>query len=309
MNALWPELSYEEARETYETLHMWTQIIGKIKLSKQPWINHSWHVTLAVTPIGLTTSGLMHEDKHFQIDFDLVQHKLKIITNTRTTRMFDLQGLTVAGFYDHVLRALNELNIQVDINLIPNEIENAIPFNKDNRHFTYHPKHATALHKALLNAQHVFTQFRAEFCGKCSPVHFFWGSFDLAVSRFSGKEAPMHPGGIPNLPDRVAREAYSHEVSSCGFWPGNESVPYAAFYSYVYPEPEGFKDAAILPEEAFFHPDLGEYILPYKAVQQSADPTQKLMEFLRTTYEAAADRAGWDRSSLESNFLSPSVGV
>lgn len=299
MNTQWPELSYADAKDTYETLHMWTQVIGKIKLSKLPWINHSWHVTLAVTPIGLTTSGLMHEDNHFQIDFDLIQHKLKVITNTRLTRMFDLQGLSVAGFYENVVRALNELNIDIDINLHPNEVLNAIPFNKDHIHATYHPKHATALHKALLNAQSVFTQFRSEFNGKCSPVHFYWGSFDLAVSRFSGREAPMHPGGIPNLPDRVAREAYSHEVSSCGFWPGNETVPFAAFYSYIYPEPEGFKDSKIMPEEAFYHRDLGEFILPYKVVQESADPSGRLLEFLRSTYDAASDLAEWDRSSLE----------
>ena len=299
MNKQWPELSYTEAKDTYETLHMWTQIVGKIKLSKQPWINHSWHVTLAVTPTGLTTSGLVYEDKHFQIDFDLVQHKLKVITNTRLTRMFDLQGLSVAAFYENVVRALNELNIRIDINVIPNEVEDAIPFDKDKRHATYHPKHATALHQALLSAQAVFTQFRSEFNGKCSPVHFFWGSFDLAVSRFSGREAPMHPGGVPNLPDRVAREAYSHEVSSCGFWPGNASVPFAAFYSYIYPEPEGYKEAAILPEEAYYNTDLGEFILPYKAVCEADDPSLKLLEFLRSTYNAAAGLADWDRASLE----------
>ena len=302
MNKQWPELLYSEAKDTYETLHMWTQIIGKIKLTKQPWINHSWHVTLAVTPAGLTTGGLMHEDKHFQIDFDLVQHKLKVITNTRLTRMFDLQGLSVAAFYENVVRALNELNISIDINLIPNEVEKAIPFDKDKVHATYHPKHATALHKALLNAQAVFTQFRSEFNGKCSPVHFFWGSFDLAVSRFSGREAPMHPGGIPNLPDRVAREAYSHEVSSCGFWPGNESVPFAAFYSYIYPEPDGYSDSAIGPEEAYYDSQLGEFILPYKAVQDAEDPAVKLLEFLRSTYNAAAGLAEWDRSALDVRY-------
>ena len=299
MNREWPELSYGEAKDTYETLHLWTQIIGKIKLRKLPWINHSWHVTLTVTPTGLTTSGLMLEDKHFQIDFDLVQHKLKVITDSRLTRMFDLQGLSVAQFYENVLRALNELNITVEINVVPNEVENAIPFHLDKVHKTYHPKHATALHKALLNSQNVLTRFRSEFRGKCSPVHFFWGGFDLAVSRFSGREAPMHPGGVPNLPDRVAREAYSHEVSSCGFWPGNEAVPYAAFYSYIYPEPAGFNNVDIVPEGAFYNQELGEFILPYKVVQKAADPQLKLLEFLRSTYDAAADLAQWDRGSLE----------
>ena len=306
MNRLWPELSYGEAKETYETLHLWTQVVGKIKLGKLPWTNHSWHVALAVTPTGLTTSGLMHEDKHFQIDFDLVQHKLKVITDSRLTRMFDLQGLSVAGFYENIVRALNELNIEFEINMLPNEVVTAIPFNKDQVHATYHPKHATALHKALLNIQSVLTRFRSEFHGKCSPVHFFWGSFDLAVSRFSGREAPMHPGGIPNLPDRVVREAYSHEVSSCGFWPGNESVPFAAFYSYIYPEPAGFKNARVLPEEAYYNEDLGEFILPYKEVQSAEDPSAKLLEFLRSTYEAAADLAEWDRGSLENKMFSQS---
>ena len=308
MTREWPELSYSEAKDTYETLHLWTQIVGKIKLMKLPWINHSWHVPLGVSPTGLTTYGLTHEDKHFQIDFDLVQHKLKIITDSRLTRMFDLQGLSVAQFYENVMRALNELNIAVEINVLPNEIPNAIPFNKDKIHKTYHPKHATALHKALLNSEYVLTQFRSEFRGKCSPVHFFWGSFDLAVSRFSGREAPMHPGGIPNLPDRVAREAYSHEVSSCGFWPGNEAVPFAAFYSYIYPEPEGFKKAIILPEGAYYNQDLGEFILPYKVVQKASDPHLKLLEFLRSTYDAAADLAQWDRGSLENRpFLQSSL--
>ena len=306
MTREWPELSYSEAKDTYETLHMWTQIVGKIKLRKLPWINHSWHVTLGVSPTGLTTYGLTHEDKNFQIDFDLVQHKLKIITDSRLTRMFDLQGLSVAQFYENVLRALNELNIEVEINLLPNEIPNAIPFNKDKIHKTYHPKHATALHKALLNSQNVLTQFRSEFSGKCSPVHFFWGSFDLTVSRFSGREAPMHPGGIPNLPDRVVREAYSHEVSSCGFWPGNDAVPFAAFYSYIYPEPQGFKNAVVLPEGSYYHQELGEFILPYKVVQKAADPHLKLLEFLRSTYDAAANLAQWDRGSLENRTFIPS---
>jgi hypothetical protein len=301
MKTEWPALVYEDAKDTYETLHLWTQVIGKIKLSKMPWINHSWHVPLFVTPTGLTTLDLQEEGQHFQIDFDLLQHQLRIITSTGQIRTFALEGLSVADFYEKVVRTLQELDIPVNIYRIPNEIPNAIPFDEDNTHATYQPKHATALHKALLNAQDVLTQFRAGFKGKCSPVHFFWGSFDLAVTRFSGREAPPHPGGIPNLPDRVVQEAYSHEVSSCGFWPGNDAVPFAAFYSYIYPEPAGYKNAKVRPEEAYYHPELGEFILPYKVVQQASNPAATLLEFLQSTYEAAADLGRWDRKLLENN--------
>ena len=299
METEWPELSYASAKSTYETLHLWTQIIGKIKLTKLPWINHSWHVTLLVTPTGFTTSDLRHEDQHFQIDFDLINHQLNIITNTGQSRAFALAGLSVASFYEKVVSALQELNIKININLLPNEVEKAIPFNKDTAHASYQPEHVTALHKALLSAQDVLTQFRAGFNGKCSPVHFYWGSFDLAVSRFSGREAPLHPGGIPNLPDRVVQEAYSHEVCSCGFWPGNEAVPFAAFYSYIYPEPAGYKNAKVKPDAAYYDKSLGEFILPYQEVQQAANPTSTLLDFLQSTYEAAADLAHWDRKSFE----------
>ena len=304
MQANWPELSYADAKDTYETLHLWTQIIGKIKLTKLPWINHSWHVTLAVTPTGLTTSHIMDGGKHFQIDFDFIHHQLQIATSTGEARNFALADMSVADFYEKVVTALDELEIQVKIHLIPNEIENPIPFNEDKTHKTYNSKHAADLHKALLNAQDVLTEFRSEFRGKCSPVHFFWGSFDLAVSRFSGRKAPKHSGGVPHLPDWVAQEAYSHEVSSCGFWPGNEAVPFAAFYCYIYPEPEGFSGSKIKPAEAYYHPQLREFILPYKAVQQASSPSLTLLEFLHSTYDAAADLAQWDRKALEQEFIS-----
>jgi hypothetical protein len=295
----WPQLSYEEAKETYHTLHLWTQIVGKIKSGSLPWINHSWHVTLMVTPTGLTTGDLPAAGKHFQINFDFLDHQLQIVTSSGENRSFDLANLSVAEFYNKILVALKEFSIDAEINRVPNEMENVIPFDKDEEHATYNTDHAEKLHTVLLNANEVFTTFRAEFTGKCSPVHFFWGGFDLAVSRFSGNEAPPHPGGIPHLPDWIAREAYSHEVSSCGFWPGNESLPFAAFYSYIYPEPEGFKNAYIKPGEAYYHNDLREFILPYNDVRKSANPEQMLLDFLHTTYETAANFANWNRRSLE----------
>lgn len=303
METAWPALSYSEAKETYTTLHLWTQIVGKIKLAKLPWINHSWHVTLLVTPTGLTTSDMPDGNQHFQIDFDLVRHNLYIVTSTGSSQTLSLRSISVAAFYKEILAALEELNIQVAINPMPCEIEDAIPFDQDETHATYNPAHAASLHRALLHANDVLTQFRSEYEGKCSPVHFFWGSFDLAVSRFSGREAPQHPGGIPHLPDWVVREAYSQEVSSCGFWPGNDAVPFAAFYSYLYPEPEGYMKAAVQPEQAYYHEGLREFILPYEAVQKSANPTETLLRFLWTTYRAGADLAGWNRNALEKDSI------
>lgn len=299
MKAAWPLLSFKEARDTYETIHLWTQVVGKIRLNKLPWINHSWHVTLYVTPTGLTTADIMDADKHFQIDFDFVLHQLQVKTSEGDSRSFDLEGLSVAGFYKKVFATLQELNIQAEINPVPNELESPIPFHEDETHATYNPKHAVALHQALLRAHDVFTQFRARFNGKCSPVHFFWGSFDLAVSRFSGRDAPKHPGGVPNLPDWVAQEAYCKEVCSCGFWPGNEAVPFAAFYSYVYPAPKDYKNASVKPEQAYYHEELREFVLPYEAVQQAENPQAMLLDFMQSTYEAAADLAQWDRKALE----------
>ena len=299
MKTGWPELNYYASKDTLETIHLLTQVIGKIKLKMQPWINHSWHITLSVSPTGLTTRDFAYKNLHFQIDLDLVQHQLNIKTNTGQNRNLALVHMSVAEFYKKVMHALAELGIDVEIYKVPCELENPIPFDKDQTHKTYNPQQATALHKALLQAQKVMTKFRAEFRGKCSPVHFFWGSFDLAVSRFSGRTAPKHPGGVPGLPDWVTQEAYSHEVSSCGFWPGNEALPEAAFYSYIYPEPEGYRSANIKPAAAYFHETLGEFILPYEAVQSARDPEATLLDFLHSTYEAAATHANWDRNSLE----------
>lgn len=299
MKTGWPELNYHASKDTLETLHLWTQILGKIKLKMQPWVNHSWHVTLSVTPTGLTTGDLSGQNQHFQIDLDLVQHQVSIKTSTGQSRTLALGHISVAEFYKKIMHALAELGINVEIYKVPCELENPIPFDEDNTHKTYNPEQVTALHQALLKAQEVMQKFRAEFRGKCSPVHFFWGSFDLAVSRFSGRTAPKHPGGVPNLPDWVAQEAYSHEVSSAGFWPGNEALPEAAFYSYIYPEPEGYRTASVKPAEAYFHETLGEFILPYEAVRSADKPDAMLLDFLRSTYEAAAKHANWDTQILE----------
>lgn len=295
----WPELSFEKGNDTYQTIHLWTQIAGKIRLAKMPWINHSWHVTLYVTPFGLSTGNIPDLNKHFQINFDFLNHQLQIITSDKEERVFPLSVMSVAGCYRNILGALADLDIGIKINPIPCEIENAVAFHEDEAHSTYVPEVAESLHKALLNVQRVFTNFRAKFSGKCSPVHFFWGSFDLAVSRYSGQKAPLHPGGFPNLADWVAQEAYSHEVCSCGFWPGSEAMPSAAFYCYIYPAPPGFSSASVKPEAAYWHKEMGEFILEYKDIQQAEDPSGVLMQFLDSTYEAAAELANWDREKLE----------
>jgi hypothetical protein len=286
-------------RETYETLHLFTQIVGKIRLVRSPWLNHSWHVTLYVTARGLTTSPIPDGARDFQIDFDFIDHVLRISTSDGATRQFTLAGKSVAGFYTAIMATLAELGIAVTINETPNELPEPIKFSHDNKHASYDPDAVRRFFQILLNADRVLKQFRTSFIGKASPVHFFWGSFDLAVTRFSGRRAPRHPGGVPHLPDAVAWEAYSHEVSSAGFWPGSGAIDYPAFYSYAYPEPPGFRTARVAPNAAFFSEALGEFILPYEAVRTAANPEQALLEFLQSTYEAAANAAKWDRKSLE----------
>ena len=299
MENQWPVLSYEKGKDTYATIHMWTQIVGKINLAVAPWINHSWHITQHITPTGFSTFEMPYKNKNFQIDFDFINHKLKVITSDGEIRDFDLEGKSVADFHRKIFEMLRELGIDLKIYSMPVEMENPIPFEKDTKNSTYDKEEARALHQALLKAQNVLTHVRCNFTGKCSPVHFFWGSFDLAVSRFSGRRAPKHPGGIPSLADWVAQEAYSHEVASFGFWPGSEALPEAAFYAYLYPAPEGYKNAKVKPEGAYFHETLSEFILPYSIVQKSADPEKMLLEFLNSTYEAAATLAKWDREALE----------
>lgn len=295
----WPSLPLEAWVETCATLHLWTQIVGKIRLVQSPWINHAWHVTLYVTARGLTTSPIPHGARTFQIDFDFITHQLILQSSDGGTGGFALEPQSVAAFYQRLMAELDKLALHVDIYRQPNEVENPILFDQDEIHRAYDREYVHRFWQVLAQSDRVFQEFRARFIGKCSPVHFFWGAPDLAVTRFSGRRAPEHPGGIPNLPDRVTREAYSHEVSSCGFWPGGGPIPYPAFYSYAYPEPAGFSTVPIKPSAAFYSADLHEFILPYDAVRQAESPDGALLDFLQSTYEAAADLAQWDRSSLE----------
>lgn len=304
---IWPELPYKAWKDTCTTLHMWTQIVGKIRLVKMPWINHSWHVTLYVTPRGLTTSAIPEGNQQFQIDFDFVDHRLLIQVSNGSTRSLPLQPMAVADFYTRLLETLNQLGIAARISELPNEVAEPIRFSEDRIHGAYDSDYANRFWRVLLQSDRVLKRFRAGFAGKCSPVHFFWGSFDLAVTRFSGRPAPEHPGGIPHLPDAVTREAYSHEVSSAGFWPGGGQTDYAAFYSYTYPVPEGFAAQAVTPTAAFFDDQLGEFILPYDDVRSADDPDSRLLGFLQTTYEAAARTGNWDRASLERDPVPPSA--
>ena len=303
----WPELPTAVWRETCATLHLWTQIVGKIRLARTPWLNHSWHVALYVTTSGLTTSPIPDGTRTFQIDFDFINHDLRISTSNGATRHLLLAGHSVASFYTAVLTTLAELDIHVVIDEIPNELPDPIRFSDDKRHASYDPDAVGRFLQILVNADRVFKQFRTGFLGKASPVHFFWGSFDLAVTRFSGRRAPRQPGGVPNLSDAVACEAYSHEVSSAGFWPGSGAIDYPAFYSYAYPEPEGFRSARVRPEAAFFSEALGEFILPYDAVRTAPDPDQALLAFLQSSYEAAANAAKWARGALECEIGKPGV--
>lgn len=301
----WPELPYTEWADSCATLQLWTQIVGKIRLVKSPWINHSWHVTLYVTPYGLTTSPIVEGARSFQIDFDFVEHRLIIRSSSGEEESFALEPMAVADFYSRIVATLAKLDIDVAINTLPNEVPDPIRFEEDRVHASYDPDYSNRFWRALVQIDRVFSRFRAGFTGKCSPVHFFWGSFDLAVTRFSGRDAPEHPGGIPGLSDAVTREAYNREVSSAGFWPGGGPIDYAAFYSYAYPDPDGFAKSSVQPDEAFFHADLGEFLLPYDAVRTAADPDAALLSFLQSTYEAAADSAGWDRENLEREPVAP----
>jgi hypothetical protein len=295
----WPELPFAAWKATCETLHLWTQVIGKVRLALTPWLNHSWHVTLHVTARGLGTPPMAAGGRDLTIEFDFLDHVLWLRTSDGHFRQLMLRPMAVAEFYADVVVALRELGIGVRINEMPNEIAGAVPFPDDRAHAAYDRDAAGRFFRVLIRSHEVFSHFRTGFLGKASPVHFFWGSFDLAVTRFSGQAAPPHPGGVPNLPDAVAREAYSHEVSSAGFWPGGGAIDYPAFYSYAYPTPEGFAAARVKPEAAFWSKELGEFILPYDAVRTGREPEAELMAFLQSTYEAAADMGRWDRQALE----------
>jgi hypothetical protein len=295
----WPALPFAEWKETAVMLHMWTQIIGKIRLAQTPWVNHSWHVTLYVTSRGLTTSPIPHSLSTFEIVFDFIDHQLRIEKSNGARRTIELKPRSVAEFYRMVMDAIGDLDLTVTINTMPNEIENPIPFDQDEEHRSYDREYANRFWRVLVQADRVFKEFRSRFCGKCSPVHFFWGSFDLAVTRFSGRQAPPHPGGVPHLPDEITREAYSQEVSSLGFWPGNTAAPTPIFYSYAYPEPAGFADAKIQPETASYQPKLREFVLPYDAVRAAESPDEVLLDFAQSAYDAVSKLGRWDRTALE----------
>ena len=296
VRSVWPAMDYAQWRDTLQTLHLWTQIVGKVRLTLSRWVNHGWQVPLYVNARGLGTSAIHADSGIFEIDFDLVDHRLIIRSSEGPPLGFDLAPMSVATFYRQLMSQLRAAGVIVSINVMPNEVPSPIRFPDDEVHASYD---ADAVHRfwgALAQSDRVFKVFRTSFLGKCSPVHFFWGSFDLAVTRFSGRHAPLHPGGVPGLPDPVAREAYSHEVSSAGFWPGNEVDPNPAFYSYAYPAPAGFAQARLAPSEALWSDTLGEWLLPYDAVRKAADPDAALLTFLSTAYRAAADLASWDRS-------------
>jgi hypothetical protein len=295
----WPDLPLAEWADTCATLHLWTQVVGKIRLAHAPLINHWWQVPLYVTSRGLTTSPIAYGSRSFQLDFDFLGHNLIIQTSDGPTAKIALAPRSVADFYAEVMSRLGEFGLETRIWTMPVEIPDAVPFDQDRDHASYDPEYAQRFWRILVQAERVCTLFRSRFLGKVSPVHFFWGSFDLAVSRFSGRAAPTLTSNSPNLGAWVMQEAYSHEVSSCGLWPGNGGFGQAAFYSYAYPEPPGFSEAPVHPDAAHYDPDLGQFILPYDAVRRASSPDDDLIDFLQTTYGAAADLAHWDRGALE----------
>jgi len=299
MTEKWPDIPFEPWKDSCTTLHLWMQIVGKYRLSRTPWINHSWQATFYVTSRGLTTSLIEAGSHSVQFDFDLIEHRLIGSSTDGSTASFALEPMTVAEFYDRFLALTDELGVRIEIHGTPNEISDPIPFAKDTKHASYDADAVHRFWRALVQIDRVFKCFRTGFLGKVSPVHLFWGSFDLAVTRFSGRVAPMHPGGIPGLPDVVTREAYSHEVSSAGFWPGGGPVEYPAFYSYAYPTPAEFSVQPVAPAEAFFDQKAGEFLLPYSVVRNAPDPDQMLLSFLETTYDAAARLGRWNRAELE----------
>lgn len=298
----WPSLPLEDWQDSYSTLHLWSQIVGKVRLTQTPWINHSWHVPFYVSARGLTTSAIPYRHETFQIDFDFIDHQLTILSSDGRHERFSLEPMSVADFYEKTMSSLARLGFDVTIYPRPVEIPDPIiSFDEDTSLAAYDRESVTRFWRILTQVNRVLTRFRSRFHGKVSPVHFFWGAFDLAVTRFSGRAAPKHPGGMPNCADWVMEEAYSHEVSSAGFWPG-AGLGEPAFYAYAYPAPEGFKDYPIKPETAYYHAELGEFILPYDALRTAEDPDSELMDFLQTTYEAAAVLAKWDREKLECDF-------
>lgn len=294
----WPALPYAAWKDTLATVHMWTQVVGKIRMELSPPVNHWWHVPLYLCARGLTSGPIPHGLRRFEMEFDFIAHQLAVRTSEGEVRTLELRPRTVASFYGELMDVLDALGLPVRIFPLPQEVADPIPFHQDTTHAAYDAGAANRAWRAMAQADRVMRDFRGRFLGKSSPVHFFWGSFDLAVTRFSGREAPEHPGA-PGVADAVTREAYSHEVSSAGFWPGNDAFPQAAFYTYFYPQPAGYADAAVGPGGAYYSTELGEWLLPYDAVRTAADPDAALMEFLQTSYAAGAALAGWDRAALE----------
>ncbi len=295
----WPELNFNQIQDTLETLHQWIQIVGKVRLKTMPWQNHSWHVPLYVNSKGFTTNPIPYEGRIFQIDFDFKQHKLFIECSNAGSVSMDLYPRTTADFYKEFMEKMAELDLNVKIYPKPNEIDPAIPFAENTTNKSYDIDAVHAIWQSMLRANEVFNQFRSDFIGKASPVHLFWGAFDLAVTRFSGHDAPLHQGGMPNMPLDVMQEAYSKEVSSAGFWPGSKDFPHPAFYAYAYPSDSEFGKQPVEPKEAFWSDDMGEYFLKYEDVQKSDDPEKVLMSFLQSTYDAAVNTSNWDREKLE----------
>ncbi|WP_116811163.1 DUF5996 family protein [Steroidobacter cummioxidans] len=302
----WPELPYAEWQDTCTTLHLWTQIVGKIRLARAPWLNHGWQVTFFVTTRGLTTSPIPDGNRTFELSFDLREHHLDIDVSDGQTRRIALRPMSVADFYTAVFRELDSVGIHIEIDDLPSEIPDGIPFSRDHTHASYDRQYVERFAQVLRQVDQVFKKFRTSFLGKSSPVHFFWGSFDLAVTRFSGKTAPLFTGKAPGLRQDVMQEAYSHEVSSAGFWPGSAGID-ASFYSYAYPPPPGFKDYRVQPQAAQFNEALGEFVLPYERVRTAKDPAAELLSFLQSTYEAAAVCGKWDRAALECEIGVPGV--
>ncbi len=296
----WPSLPLQAWQETYATLHMLTQIVGKIRLRHAPHVNHWWQVPLYITARGLTTSPIPHGRRIFEIDFDFLDHRLNIQTTggADASRSLLLSPRPIAEYYNEIVEALRDLGLPAKIWPVPVEIENPIPFAEDRTHAAYDPAYARSFWHVLLQSDRVLRTFRSRFIGKCSPVHFFWGGFDMAVTRFSGRRALAHPA-VPNVAHFVVLEAYSHEVSSCGFWPGGGVIQEPVYYSYAYPEPEGYKTFPIKPKSAYYSAEMGEFLLPYEAVRRAKDPDKELLTFLQTTYEAAAETGKWDRENLE----------
>jgi hypothetical protein len=305
----WPALPFDEWRETYATLHRWSQVIGKIRLARAAPLNHWWQVPFYVTSRGMTTSPIPDGAHTFQIDFDFIDHRLVVASSTGDGGQIELVSQPVADFYREVMALLDVLDIRVPIWTRPVEIEDPIPFEQDEQHATYDPEQANRFWRVLVQAERVLQSFRSRFVGKCSPVHFFWGSFDLAVTRFSGRRAPPHPGGIPNLADWVTRKAYSHECSSCGFWPGGGAIEEPAFYAYAYPEPRHFRTSMVRPRQAFYSEDMKEFILRYSDVRTADRPEQMLLDFFQDTYDAAARHGHWDRGRLEMDDIRSKVAA